>query len=51
MFNFLKRINPLKLAENADDIAQMACFLLSDHSSWISGQIQHVDGGMSSLLV
>lgn len=43
--------HPLKRVGTADDIAQMACFLLSDHSSWISGQIHHVDGGMSSLLV
>ena len=43
--------HPLKRVGTADDIAQMACFLLSDHSSWISGQIHHVDGGMSSLLI
>jgi len=28
-----------------------AAFLLSEKSSWISGQIFHVDGGMSSLKV
>ncbi|MFT7407880.1 MAG: 3-oxoacyl-[acyl-carrier protein] reductase, partial [Flavobacteriaceae bacterium] len=33
------------------DIAQMAVFLLSDQSSWMSGQILGVDGGMSSLNV
>jgi 3-oxoacyl-[acyl-carrier protein] reductase len=33
------------------DSAQMACFLLNEKSSWISGQVFHVDGGMSSLLV
>ena len=43
--------HPLKRVGTANDIAQMACFLLSDQSSWISGQIHHVDGGMSSLLV
>jgi enoyl-[acyl-carrier-protein] reductase (NADH) len=32
-------------------MAQMASFLLSEKSSWISGQIFHVDGGMSTLLV
>ncbi|HEX8377074.1 MAG TPA: SDR family oxidoreductase [Pedobacter sp.] len=31
------------------DIADMAAFLLSDKASWITGQILHVDGGMSSL--
>lgn len=34
-----------------DDIAQMACFLLSDQSSWITGQIIGVDGGLSTLQV
>ena len=43
--------HPLKRFGTSDDIAQMANFLLSEKSSWISGQIFHVDGGMSSLLV
>ncbi|MES2544266.1 MAG: SDR family oxidoreductase [Bacteroidota bacterium] len=43
--------HPLKRFGTSDDIAQMANFLLSDKSSWISGQIFNVDGGMSSLLV
>lgn len=43
--------HPLKRFGTADDIAQMANFLLSEKSSWISGQILHVDGGMSTLLV
>ena len=30
-----------------EDIAQIAIFLLSEKSSWITGQIMHVDGGMS----
>jgi NAD(P)-dependent dehydrogenase (short-subunit alcohol dehydrogenase family) len=33
------------------DIAAMAAFLLSDKASWVSGQIWHVDGGISSLRV
>jgi enoyl-[acyl-carrier-protein] reductase (NADH) len=28
-------------------LLQMAAFLLSENASWISGQIIHVDGGMS----
>ena len=43
--------HPLKRFGTTDDIAQMANFLLSEKSSWISGQIFPVDGGMSSLLV
>ena len=42
--------HPLKRFGKPEDSAQMATFLLSDKSSWISGQIFHVDGGMSTLL-
>jgi len=31
------------------DIANAVCFLLSDKSSWITGQILNVDGGFSTL--
>jgi NAD(P)-dependent dehydrogenase (short-subunit alcohol dehydrogenase family) len=41
--------HPLKRIGNAKDIANMAAFLLSEKASWITGQILHVDGGMSSL--
>jgi NAD(P)-dependent dehydrogenase (short-subunit alcohol dehydrogenase family) len=43
--------HPLKRVGTSEDMAQMASFLLSDKSSWISGQTFHVDGGMSTLLV
>jgi len=43
--------HPLKRYGQPEDLAHMASFLLSDNSSWISGQIMHVDGGMSTLLV
>ena len=43
--------HPLKRFGKPEDSAQMASFLLSDKTSWISGQIFHVDGGMSTLLV
>ncbi len=43
--------HPLKRFGKPEDSAQMASFLLSDNSSWISGQVFHVDGGMSTLLV
>lgn len=41
--------HPLKSIGNADDLAGMAVFLLSQDAKWISGQILHVDGGMSTL--
>jgi 3-oxoacyl-[acyl-carrier protein] reductase len=43
--------HPLKRYGTCADIAQMTSFLLSDKSSWITGQTFPVDGGMSSLLV
>lgn len=41
--------HPLKRYGKPKDIAEMAAFLLSDKASWMSGQIIHVDGGLSSL--
>jgi len=43
--------HPLKKAGKPKNIADMAGFLLSERGSWISGQVFHVDGGMSSLRV
>lgn len=41
--------HPLGRVGEPEDIAQMASFLLSDKSSWMSGQVLGVDGGMSTL--
>jgi NAD(P)-dependent dehydrogenase (short-subunit alcohol dehydrogenase family) len=41
--------HPLKRIGSTSDIANMAAFLLSEKASWITGQILHVDGGMSSI--
>jgi len=41
--------HPLKKIGSPNDIAEMAAFLLSDKSNWITGQIFHVDGGMSGI--
>lgn len=41
--------HPLKRVGEAGDIAQLASFLLSPKSSWITGQIIHSDGGLSAL--
>ncbi len=43
--------HPMKKVGEASDIANIAEFLLSEKSSWITGQILHVDGGMSTLKV
>jgi NAD(P)-dependent dehydrogenase (short-subunit alcohol dehydrogenase family) len=41
--------NPMKRVGTPEDIASMAAFLLSDPASWMTGQVLHVDGGMSSI--
>ena len=41
--------HPLKRVGDANDIATMTRFLLSDDSSWMTGQILGLDGGMSTL--
>jgi NAD(P)-dependent dehydrogenase (short-subunit alcohol dehydrogenase family) len=41
--------HPLRRIGTAAEIAATAKFLLSDDASWITGQVIHSDGGMSSL--
>ena len=41
--------HPLGRVGTAEDIAASTVFLLSSQSSWMTGQILHVDGGMSTL--
>lgn len=41
--------HPLKRIGKPEDISEMVCFLLNEKSSWITGQIIHIDGGMSTL--
>jgi NAD(P)-dependent dehydrogenase (short-subunit alcohol dehydrogenase family) len=43
--------HPLKKIGRAEDLANLAAFLLSEKSSWITGQILHIDGGISSLKI
>ncbi len=44
---FQSEKNPLKKIGAAKDIAEAAVFLLTQKSSWVTGQIIHVDGGHS----
>jgi NAD(P)-dependent dehydrogenase (short-subunit alcohol dehydrogenase family) len=41
--------HPLQRIGNPEEIAALAAFLISDQSSWITGQIIGVDGGMGNL--
>ncbi len=43
--------HPLKRVGNPEDIANAVSFLLSDKSSWMTGQIIGIDGGLSTLNV
>lgn len=43
--------HPLKRVGTAEDISHAVLFLLSDQSTWISGQVWHIDGGLSTLRV
>lgn len=42
------QINPTRRAGQPIEIAQMACFLLSDRASYVNGQAVPVDGGLSA---
>lgn len=41
--------HPLKRIGQVEDIAEVIIFLLSQKSSWITGQVMHVDGGLSKI--
>ncbi|AVR46145.1 oxidoreductase [Christiangramia fulva] len=43
--------HPLKRIGKPKDIASLAAFLLSEDSSWITGQVLGIDGGLSTLNV
>jgi NAD(P)-dependent dehydrogenase (short-subunit alcohol dehydrogenase family) len=44
-------MHPLQRLGEAEDVAALAAFLLSDTSGWITGQVIGVDGGRSTLRV
>jgi NAD(P)-dependent dehydrogenase (short-subunit alcohol dehydrogenase family) len=41
--------HPLKSIGQPEDMAATAHFLLSEQAGWITGQILHVDGGISAI--
>ena len=41
--------HPLKRIGTSQEVARLALYLLSDDSAWLTGQILHLDGGMSTL--
>jgi len=43
--------HPLGRIGSADDIASAVAWLLSNHSSWITGQTLYVDGGLSRIKI
>jgi 3-oxoacyl-[acyl-carrier protein] reductase len=43
--------HPMGRVGQAEDHANLACFLLSEGSSWMTGQVIGVDGGMGTLRV
>ncbi len=44
-----KERHPLKAIGKPEDFAETARYLLSDSAKWMTGQILHIDGGMSSV--
>ena len=46
----LGKLHPMSRLGKGDDIANLATFLISDKSSWITGQDFAVDGGRSTLI-
>ena len=41
--------HPLKRVGSSEDIANAVVYLLSEESSWMTGQVMKVDGGMSAI--
>nr|WP_299703624.1 SDR family oxidoreductase [uncultured Pontibacter sp.] len=43
--------HPLGRVGQPEDIAKAAAYLLSDEAGWVTGQVLHLDGGMSTLRI
>jgi NAD(P)-dependent dehydrogenase (short-subunit alcohol dehydrogenase family) len=49
--NAIAAMHPLQRLGTSDEVAALAAFLLSEQSSWITGQVIGIDGGRSTLRV
>ena len=49
MFNYQKRNAPLRRTVDIDEVGHSACYLLSDWSSGVTGEIHYVDSGYSTV--
>jgi NAD(P)-dependent dehydrogenase (short-subunit alcohol dehydrogenase family) len=47
--DFHRKMNPLNKFGSPSDISELAFYLLSEKSSFITGQIFHIDGGISTI--
>ena len=49
MLKAIKAAHPIPRVGEAEDVAELAHFLMSDKSGWMTGQVIGVDGGRSTL--
>lgn len=49
MANSIAKMHPIARLGEPSDLANMASFLLSEESAWMTGQTLHVDGGRSTI--
>ena len=50
MAESIAKMHPMKRLGEGSDSSSLAKFLLSEESSWVTGQIFGVDGGRSSVV-
>tara|TARA_B100000795_G_scaffold225812_1_gene181631 strand:+ start:245 stop:940 length:696 start_codon:yes stop_codon:yes gene_type:complete len=48
-FSLQSKNNPLNKVGEAKDVAEAALYLLLEKSSWVTGQVLHIDGGFSKI--
>jgi len=48
-FSLQSNNNPLNKVGEAKDVAEAALYLLLEKSSWVTGQVLHIDGGFSKI--